>query len=877
MTFKFSAIATALILSQQAIAEANANNNKKVETISVYGSVAQSLKAQQMKQDKSVIADFVGVDALGKLPENNIAEAAGRLPGVSVVLNFETGEGKYVTIRGLDASLNTYSVNGVRMATSGGDRRVSLQSLPPEGVKSISVTKTLTPNLDGDALGGAVDVELFNAFDFDGFQTSFSADYSVQDRSDKSGTLFSGSVSNILGDDWGIYLAGYVGNKDIVSEESENWGRWEPQTQTATNQYADQHTLHMQGDELDRYEKELNRYGVNFSLDRRYGDDNRVYLRGSYNDYTDEEVHRSLEMRNYPTARANGNNSLYNEQGQWDPVAHRTARRTEFREETENQAIITIGGEHNTDMLAIDYAISHAKSETSLPKAYGIAGSYNTAQLNEAGGILFDISDPRYPQFNPRNGEQGLRDLQDMTKYRNVGAWDKWEESEDKRLSGQIDFSYQFNSGSLTTIDFGAKYSTSERNSDEGRVNFRALDSISLADDRIKGPYFNSHLDGRYSGLRTLGGSQDINAVYALINNCDTNFFQSEDCNRSGEGSRDDKLKFEEDILAAYVMGTWNFGAQDEWEVISGIRYEYTEHSSDALATESRNGQNVTRAEVAEADYDNVLPSFHVNYRPSDEITVRGAIWTSFTRPAFSMIAGQTRYNYDGNEIDSISRKNINLKPQESTNLDISFEYYMETGYLSVAAYHKDIDNYLVVGASNNQTGNQGDVLVTEPTNLDSAEITGIELGFSQQLTMLPAPFDGLGFNANVMFQDTKSDNIHDWRNDDPEIVSAPDQTQNLSVYWEQNGWEARISYQRTGKYLQSPRDYGIDKYHQALEYVDMNISYIWEEYDVRVSFEAKNLTEEASYFTTSGSARRNMMDYVEGGRVFNLGLSWNF
>ena len=116
------------------------------------------------------------------------------------------------------------------------------------------------------------------------------------------------------------------------------------------------------------------------------------------------------------------------------------------------------------------------------------------------------------------------------------------------------------------------------------------------------------------------------------------------------------------------------------------------------------------------------------------------------------------------------------------------------------------------------------------------------------------------------MFQSTESDPFQSWRTDRPPIGSAPDRTNNLEIYWEKHGWEARISYQYTDKYLQNPRDYGIDKYHQAVEYVDVNLSYLWEEHNLRISLEAKNLTEEPSYFTTSGSANRNMMDYVENG-----------
>ena len=652
---KINAITLALALNGVAYAQQNTNDDDVIEEVVVFGCAAQMLKSVNMKREQSQVADFVGVDALGKLPDNNVAEAASRLPGISIIPNFETGEGQYVTIRGLDSALNTYSVNGVRMAASDEDRRISLQSLPPAGVKSISVTKTLTPNLDGDALGGAVDIQLFNAFDFDGFNASADLDYSYQDRSEKDGTQFSGAVSNVFNDNFGIYIGAYVTSKDIESEESENWGRWEPYRKTATNTYADQNTLMMQGDELDRYEKSLERYGVNFSFDYRYGIDNTVYLRGSYNDYTDEEVHRSLEMRNHPTLRTNGETSLYNEQGIWDPQGHRAARQTEFREETENLAVIIFGGEHTFSNLRANYAFSYATSDKKLPNAYGMGGGFNTVNLGEPGGILFDFPSVGWPQFNPNTGEQGLKDLQDMSKYTGVRAWDKWDGTTDKKLGAEADFTYEFTTGNLAKVDFGFKYSTSERDSNKGRVNINAADGVTLADPRIAGPVFESHLDGRYTGLRSLGGSLDINKVYNLIQSCDANFFANATCTLGD--SNDDLVLFDEDIAAVYLMGTWNFGDNNEWEVISGVRYEYTEHASDALAKRRVNGDTTTSRLNEKADYDNLLPSVHVNYNATENLKIRGALWTSFTRPAYNTIAGQTTYNYDGDQLESISRK----------------------------------------------------------------------------------------------------------------------------------------------------------------------------------------------------------------------------
>ncbi len=139
----------------------------EVEEVVVTGQRLSTANAIEAQRRSGVVSSVISSDDLGKLPDANVADALARAPGINVVVNQETGEGEYVSVRGLAGTFNAYSINGVRVALTDPDsRKMSMTVLPPNGLKSITVSKTLTPDMDGDAIGGSVNFQTPTAFDF---------------------------------------------------------------------------------------------------------------------------------------------------------------------------------------------------------------------------------------------------------------------------------------------------------------------------------------------------------------------------------------------------------------------------------------------------------------------------------------------------------------------------------------------------------------------------------------------------------------------------------------------------------------------------------------------------------------------------------------
>jgi TonB-dependent receptor len=146
---------------------AAAADDAAADTIVVTGQRLSTASAIEEKRVAVSVVDVKSADDLGKRPAANVADALARIPGISVIVNQDTGEGEYVTVRGLSGTYNAVMINGVRVAqTDPSSRDVSLNVLPPNGLAAIRVTKTLTPDQDGDAIGGTIDFRTPTAYDF---------------------------------------------------------------------------------------------------------------------------------------------------------------------------------------------------------------------------------------------------------------------------------------------------------------------------------------------------------------------------------------------------------------------------------------------------------------------------------------------------------------------------------------------------------------------------------------------------------------------------------------------------------------------------------------------------------------------------------------
>jgi len=130
----------------------------------VTGTRLAEAKALQTQKIANNFIDSLYANDVGKLPDQNVAEAVKRLPGLSVAN--DQGEGRYVIIRGIDPNLVNVTINGQTMPAPEPDgRQVKLDDIPSAMIASVVVTKSLTPDQDANAIGGEVNIRTLTAFD----------------------------------------------------------------------------------------------------------------------------------------------------------------------------------------------------------------------------------------------------------------------------------------------------------------------------------------------------------------------------------------------------------------------------------------------------------------------------------------------------------------------------------------------------------------------------------------------------------------------------------------------------------------------------------------------------------------------------------------
>ena len=171
--------------------------------ILVIGQAANIASSLSRKRNADGVSDVLTRDAIGQFPDQNVAESLRRLPGINV-LN-DQGEGRFVSVRGLNPNLNATSLNGVRLPSPESDTRgVALDVISSDIIESIEVKKSLTPDMDGDTIGASIEIETTSAFDRRKDLLTVKAEGSYNELADALSPKGSVDFSTRVSDNFGV-------------------------------------------------------------------------------------------------------------------------------------------------------------------------------------------------------------------------------------------------------------------------------------------------------------------------------------------------------------------------------------------------------------------------------------------------------------------------------------------------------------------------------------------------------------------------------------------------------------------------------------------------------------------------------------------------
>ncbi len=784
-----------------------------LDEIVVKGTRVSQLLALQRKRTGVSILDAVSADTVGKLPDFNAAEAIQRLPGLSVEL--DQGEGRYPIIRGIDSNLNNVTIDGNLVgAPEGSGRRVALDVVPSDLISMVEVIKAITPDLDGNAVGGNINIVTRSAFDSPEPFAVISARAGYNEKSDRVPWAVSAAWGSTLGpnDEWGLVLAGsyYIKRYDSDLAEGINWSEF------GTGSFAPEDI------KLFAYDIERERIGLNANLEFRPNDATLWYLRSIFNEFTDEEARDQLDFdAARGTQTALSSTLVQNSKG-------RAKREYRQNDQTQQLTNISVGGEFlvSNRTWGASYTFSHAEEITPLRIDWeyrsGKSAFPNTVDVSnffwefDAGADINDAAN--YPFRRVRRRTDAIE-----------------EDIHSIKADLRIDRDFGSRSGYLK---FGFKYVKRDKFRDRENMNYEDAVDFTLADTGL----FSSGPSGFFEGRYELGPVLDFAGHESLFQSDPAMFeFDLED---SAEDSVASDYDIEEDLYAGYGMISVDIG---NTTVLGGVRLEYTDATYNAIFIELPIPDPLNPGVPVQdrTNYFNVLPSLHLTFRPRDNIIVRAAWTNTIGRPNFEDVVPS--FELDDDDDLKGTAGNVKLEPFESMGFDVSFEYYFEpSGIVSIGAFYKDIDNPIYTRRTTDVTF-RGFALdrLFQPENADSGSLLGVELHWQQQFVNWPAPWDGFGAAVNFTYIDSEVD-VFGREADDLPFFRQPDTIGNVALYYTIGRFETRLAAKYRDAYLQGiGGDVTDDVYFAEHTQVDLKVTYDASD-NLSIFGEVQNINDES-------------------------------
>ncbi len=815
--------------------------NNELEEIIVFGATASQASALNRQKNSENLKTIVSSDAVGEFPDQNIAESLQRLPGMFI--QRDQGEGRFVGIRGIDPNLNNLTINGANIPSpESGVRSVALDVIPSELIEGLEVSKTTTPDMDADAIGGSIEVKSLSAFDREDQSYSVKVQTSYNELTSEQSPKISGSFTDtfeLQNGRLGVAAAASWYEREFGSHNIETDGGFNELELEDINTGDDIEQFGAEEIEQRSYRITRERTGLAFNLDYHTNSQSKYYLRTLYSKFSDDEY----RLRNeYKFDKGVVDPSEWSDT-QLTVTDAEMDRDTKDRFEEQTITSLVLGGENQGDLWDISYSLGYSKSDESEPNRIDASFAGEGLTL----GYIANGEIPTLTQsanaHDPNNFE-----LDEIEVNNNL--------TEDEETSFKIDFIRDFVwNDSNGQFKFGTKLRRREKFNDvnveiyDGGFNDATLASFATSSPDWPLGNFGPGIsrDGIRNYFRNNQGSLELNQLDSTLDS------QSQTYNSS------------EDVNAAYAMVKLDVNA---WQIVGGVRFESTSFSTSGnraeLIVDDINDLETVDTSVwnVDKDYDHVLPSLNLRYQVSDKLLTRFAVSQSLARPsfgdsaAFQLIETET-FDDDGEVVTERKAEvgNPNLDPFESTNFDFSIEYYPGgVGVLSAGIFTKSIDNFIVLAQVEDNGLWDGFEEVIQPINGGKADINGVELAWVKNFN------SGIHLSANATFTDA-----------DDELPNQSDTVANIVIGYENDIISTRLSFSHKSEaFLFDDDDIGV--YEDTHSQIDFSSKFYFDKNSF-VYFNGVNLTDEPLNIY-HGSTLYNYQ-YEEYGRSYELGVTW--
>jgi TonB-dependent receptor len=740
-----------------------------------------SAEAAAVNEERSAdnILQELPAEVIRSLPNANMADALGRLP--SVTLERDEGEGKYVQIRGTEPRLTNTTIDGMNVPSpESGVRQIKFDSIPGDIVESVEINKTLQANMDGDGIGGSVNLVTKTAQNRPtlsiGSMGGFTPIQGTRGLTEETGT-----IGKRFGADkrFGALLGGsYDWNGRGIDDI-------EPVPDIATLPNGSMYRT-FESMDVRQYTYYRSRWGLAGSTDYKLGNGSDIYLRGLFSNFKNYGDRSSYSLNdNTPGVQLLGGNG-------GAPSFNTQDRRPDI-----SIGSIALGGTHvlTSTWYSWEAAVSRASDTNRAP------GQANFSSTLDTSTCQFDpaaTTNVYLPQWTPSCYTEAYNTNNYNLKYL----------STDYGLTAQLNIQAQASMGKRyhlgthpAIFEFGGKFRNAHKFDDTYSVRLDPTSAIPLSQ-------FPSRLTNNnfYSGNYPAGPYPHYQDVIAFANANPGQFTST-----SSQGVDPANYDLIEKVSAGYVMNTVDL--TNRLRLVAGVRFEGTN-----LTTLSFDTQSNLLSDRATGSYLSVLPSASLRYGLTPNTDVRIAYARAISRPDPQDIAQAVTYTTTGSPgslKNTATLGNPNLKAESADNIDVLFEHYFNTfGMVSAGYFYKSLHDPIVTQTfyvNNFQPSPiapTGTYQVTQPINSGSAWISGFEASYLQHYSFLPGVFRGLGLSANYGYTDSRAKGIPG-RLDNPRLVRNAPNTWNLSPTYDLGRVSLRLglSYNQANIYSYSYTD----------------------------------------------------------------------
>ncbi len=875
-----------LDLSKQTVsvtsgATATLNVDLKSEVLRMQAfEVAEAARGQAlaMNQQKTAqgIVNIVSEETFGAMNDGNIGYALQRLPGLTVNEG-EDGAPEGANIRGMPSDMNSFQIDGNRVPTSGGGRGFNTRQLVSDGIANIEVIKAATPDRDGDAIGGTINVISRSAFQRDGREIKLAGSMNYLDLAKKWGYNGRATFSDIYSIRGGhknlgvsVSVTKYQTNR--YYENNDNDFKILHASTNPTLNLPTETFIYPYASMVQYNQRETNTYGLNATIDFRTDSKNSFYFKPLYSHY-DIESARYITRHYFDSRHQDALTgrkvfefmTLHTGRGiDGQNGAQGSTRFIAEEADTHNDLFgASFGGKHQFEKstLTYDFFASRSDYERDNDSSFTV---YNSPRSTTWVQYEYDFSQRLLPTVRIVNGANP-RDL--STAY--LGELSIEPEAKvEKVMNGKFDWERKFVLERFTTaFKTGAKYRESQPRFEQTEYvydtvvnNFPYNRVIKPVDRLIRGIQQYAEVEPRK--VRALLGSEPQHFVKQHY---DTLI-----------GSAVEDYKAKESTTAAYVMGSLQTRRHT---VIGGIRMERNQWKS--ANKELDEGTLTERIVKTGNTYSVYLPGIHFRHVLAPNLILRESVHKSYARPRLSSLTEGRREDENGN----VDMGNTNLKPTTSINFDAQLEYYSAKGGLySVGIFQKTMkgfyfDRTIRFAGAYDANRNpievvNGPLTYTFADNANGAVNKGIELIAQQKLYFLPKPFRNLSVNLSSTFTD--SDAKYPQRPGEKlPTFGFSDYIFTSQLEYVQGKFRGSISYRFRSDYLSalgSTRD--SDDIFAAREQVDAEVSYrVGKRFRVFASGDNLTARPQVSYFAYPINVEDNSLF----GRRFTFGGEYSF